>query len=76
MGRADFQSDPRLPQIYSQISGLADFFMNGKHGHYRQAFMEYLSHVYRGTINADSLEQLCKQTLSVLDEEYREHILR
>lgn len=52
------------------------FFMNGKHGHYRQAFMEYLLHVYRGTVNADSLEQLCKQTLSGLDEEYREHILR
>jgi nucleoside-diphosphate kinase len=55
LGRREFQADERLPQIYSEISGLADFFMNGERGRHRAAFVEYLTRIYTGTVDADTL---------------------
>lgn len=48
MGRAEFQADRRLRELYSQLGGLADFFMNGGRGRYREAFVEYLGRLYAG----------------------------
>jgi len=76
LGRLGFQSDERLPQIYSEISGLADFFMNGQRGRYREAFVEYLVRVYTGTVDADTLARLCRKTYAELDDEYRHHMAR
>jgi hypothetical protein len=76
MGRTDFQSHERLQQVYSQIAGQADFFMNGEAGRYREAFVEYLGRVYRGTADPDSLARLCKRSYADLDEAYRRHLLR
>jgi hypothetical protein len=76
LGRRDFQADDRLPQIYSEISGLADFFMNGRKGAYREAFLEYLARIYTGTVNADTLARLCRKGYSELDDEYRQHMAR
>ncbi len=76
MGRREFQADARLPEIYSQISGLADFFMNGQRGRYREAFVEYLVRIYTGTVDADTLWRLCKRSASELDDEYRRHMAR
>ena len=76
MGRRDFQTDDRLPQIYSEISGLADFFMNGLSGRYREAFLEYLDRVYTGTVQPDTLAKLCGRSHAELDAEYREHLAR
>jgi hypothetical protein len=74
LGRREFQADERLPQIYSQISGLADFFMNGQEGRYRDAFVEYLVRVYTGSAAADTLEKLCRRSHAELDEEFRRHL--
>lgn len=74
LGRREFQADERLPQIYSQISGLADFFMNGQQGRYRDAFVEYLVRVYTGSAAADTLEKLCRRSHADLDEEFRRHL--
>jgi len=76
MGRREFQADARLPEIYSQISGLADFFMNGQQGRYREAFVEYLVRIYTGTVDTETLWRLCKRSASELDEEYRRHMAR
>jgi len=76
LGRRDLQADERLPQIYSQISGLADFFINGQGGRYREAFLEYLERVYTGSVSPDSLAQLCRRTYPQLDDEYRRHLTR
>jgi hypothetical protein len=76
MGRRGFQSDERLPQIYSEISGLADFFMNGRHGRYREAFVAYLARVYTGTVDPDTLARLCHRSYAQLDDEYRQHMAR
>ena len=76
LGRTAFQSDDRLPQIYSEISGLADFFMNGRQAEYREAFVEYLTRIYTGTVDADTLSRLCRKSYAELDDEYRRHMSR
>ncbi|NBW95933.1 MAG: hypothetical protein EBR28_04165 [Planctomycetia bacterium] len=75
-GRSDLQADERLPAIYSQISGLADFFMNGEQGKYREAFVEYLVRIYTGTVSPDTLARLCGTTYADLDDAYRRHMAR
>lgn len=76
LGRRELQADDRLPQIYSQISGLADFFMHGEHGRYREAFVEYLARIYTGTVDPDTLPRLCGSSFADLDEAYRRHMAR
>lgn len=76
MGRREFQTDDRLPQIYSEIAGLADFFMNGASGRYREAFLEYVDRVYAGSVQPDTLARLCGRSHAELDEEYRDHLAR
>jgi hypothetical protein len=76
LGRRALQADERLPQIYSEISGLADFFMNGHRGRYREAFIEYLTRIYTGTVDADTLSRLCRKSYAALDDEYRRHMAR
>jgi hypothetical protein len=76
LGRTAFQTDDRLPQIYSEISGLADFFMNGRQASYREAFVEYLTRIYTGTVDADTLSRLCRKSYAELDDEYRRHMSR
>lgn len=74
LGRAAFQSRADLPPLYSQISGLADFFMTGLQGRYREAFVEYLARIYTGSVDSDTLARLCKTDYATLDEEYRRHL--
>ena len=74
LGRTAFQADTRLPQLYSQIAGLADFFMNGQRGRYREAFIEYLTRVYAGTADPETLSRLCRQKYADLDAAYRRHL--
>jgi hypothetical protein len=76
MGRRGFQADERLPQLYSQISGLADFFMTGREGRYREAFVDYLVRLYTGTVDPDTLARLCNTDYPTLDDEYRRHLSR
>lgn len=76
LGRRELQADDRLPQIYSQISGLADFFMNGEQGRHREAFVEYLVRIYTGTVDPDTLAKLCGSSFADLDDAYRRHMAR
>lgn len=74
LGRADFQAHPRLADLYSEIAGVADFLMNGRGGRYREAFVEYLSRVYSGTADPDTLARLCRTSYAELDADYRRHL--
>lgn len=76
LSRAEFQADARLPQLYDEIAGLADFFMNGDRGRYREAFVEYLTRVYAGTADPETLARLCKRSFAELDDDYRRHVSR
>ncbi len=74
LGREEFQAHDRLPDLYSQVAGLADFFMNGAEGRYRESFVEYLVRVYSGTADPETLARLCKRTSVQLDDAFRRHL--
>ena len=74
LGRSALQNEPELPKIYSQLSGLADFFMNGEGGRYRNAFIEYLVQLYRGTAEQETLWKLCRRSPEELDTEYKRYL--
>ena len=74
LGRRTLQNEPDLPKIYSQLSGLADFFINGERGRYRDAFVEYLVRLYRGTAEHETLWKLCKKSPEELGEAYKRYL--
>ena len=76
LGRAEFQADRRLPGLYDEAAGLADFLLNGGGGRHRDAFRGYLARVYAGTAEPDTLARLCGTTYAALDEAYRRHLSR
>lgn len=71
MGRVRFQGDERLPMLYSEISGLAEFFLCGRRGLRRAAFLEYVRRIYDGSVEPDSLAALCGASFEELDDDYR-----
>ena len=42
----------------------------------QQTFLEYLVQIYTGTVEADTLAKLCRQTYANLDTDYRRHLSR
>lgn len=74
LGREAFQAHDRLADLYDQCGGLADFFMNAHDGRYREAFVEYLTRVYSGTADPDTLPRLCRRSFAELDAAYREYM--
>jgi len=74
LGRTEFQGHDQVQALYSQVAGLADFFMHGRRGRYREAFVEYLARVYAGTADPDTLARLCRRPYADLDDEYRRHL--
>jgi hypothetical protein len=75
-GRNDLQHDPRLPKLYSESAGLANFFMHYRGGQYRQPFIDYLLAVYLGRANSKTLASLSGASYEQLDREYREYMKR
>jgi hypothetical protein len=76
LGRQDFQARERPQDLYAQVAGLADFFMNGADGRYRESFVEYLVRVYSGTADPDTLARLCKRSYADLDDACRRHLAK
>lgn len=78
MGQKAFQADPDISKNYSQISGLAHFFMHYEDGIYRDAFIAYLSDIYsdlpKVRASPRSLEQLTEVPFAKLDQQYRDYI--
>jgi hypothetical protein len=72
MGVEAVQHDPRIAMLYSQSSGLADFFMHDATGRYREPLVRYLVAIYGGRANAGTLSELVGKSYSALDREYRE----
>lgn len=76
LGRGAFQADPRIANIYAELGGLADFFMNGDRGRHREAFVAYVARIYDGTADPDTLARLCETSYADLDTAYRRHVSR
>jgi len=73
-GLAQMQADPRIGTLYSQMSGLAHFFIHSHEGRYRDALVRYLAAVYQGSQNPALLERLTGVPYAELDRQYREFI--
>jgi hypothetical protein len=71
-GMPRLQRDPRIARLYSQASGLADFFMHDKQGRYRDALVRYLDAVYSDRATTQTLSQLCGTSYATLDSQYRQ----
>ncbi|MEX2112787.1 MAG: hypothetical protein WD845_06345 [Pirellulales bacterium] len=76
LGMLDLQRDERLPRIYSQSSGLADFLMHDAGGRFREPLVEYLVAVYSGKADAKTLAELSGADYPTLDRQYAEFMSR
>lgn len=74
MGMRQFQDSKDIRKKYSQASGLAKFFMEYDGGKYRDALIEHISQIYRGSRRVQSLEELTGVPYKELDEQYRNFI--
>lgn len=79
LSKQDFQA-PDMTQLhgyYSQATGMVHFFLHFEEGIYRDAFIEYLAHVY-SPINrvrhGASVEDSTGVRLETLDEQYLEYL--
>jgi hypothetical protein len=80
MSRADIQSSDDIGRLYTQAAGYAHFLQDGADtkdagGKYREAFVDLLSAIYRGTDTAETLSQATTQPLAALDEQYRQFLI-
>jgi Protein of unknown function (DUF1570) len=74
LDKDDLQRYPELAKLYSQSAGMAAMLMDGESGHYREALVEYLSAVYAGRDNAQSLPEATGSSLTELDAAYRRYL--
>jgi hypothetical protein len=73
-GMEQLQKDRRIATIYSQAAGQANFLVYYNGGRYRDALVTYLTAVYSGHDNADTLAKLTGTGYDDLDRQYREFI--
>ncbi|HEV2968907.1 MAG TPA: hypothetical protein VGY55_02885 [Pirellulales bacterium] len=72
--RDAIQHDPRLPKLYSEASGLANFLIHFRSGRYRQPLIDYLIAVYSGRAEPDTLAKLTGASYEQLDQQYRDYM--
>jgi len=72
--RDDLQHDSRLPKLYSESAGLANFLMHYRGDKYRQPLLEYLVAVYTNHANDRTLAKVTGGSYDQLDREYREYM--
>ena len=68
------QKDPRIGTLYSQAAGLTHFLIYYDGGRYRDALVSYLSAVYSGRDDHDTLAKLTGTDYGELDKQYREFL--
>lgn len=74
LGKDDLQRYGELAKLYSQSAGLAAFLMDGEEGRHREPLVVYLSAVYAGRDNADSLSDATGKSTAELDAAYRGYL--
>jgi hypothetical protein len=71
-GMEDVLHHERIATLYSQAAGLAQFLVHYDGGRYRDALVAYLSAVYSGRDNPNTLAQLTGTSYAELDRQYRQ----
>ncbi len=73
-GMEKLQKDPRIATLYSQAAGLTHFLIYYDEARYRDALVSYLSAVYAGHDNHDTLARITGTSYGDLDKQYREFL--
>ncbi len=73
-GMDKIQQHEKIAVLYSQFAGLTYFLIHGEEGRYREALAAYLSAVYAGRDDPNTLAQLVGVGYSELDKQYRQFI--
>ena len=73
-GSEKLQKDPRICTLYSQAAGMTHFLIYYDGGRYRDALVSYLSAVYTGRDDHDTLSKLTGASYANLDKQYREFL--
>ncbi len=73
-GMEKLQKDPRIATLYSQAAGLTHFLIYYDDARYRDALVSYLSAVYSGRDNHETLARLTAASYGELDKQYREFL--
>lgn len=70
-GMEKLQKDPRIRTLYSQAAGMTHFLIYYDGGRYRDAMVAYLSAVYSGRDDRDTLTKLTGTEYGEMDSQYR-----
>ncbi len=74
LGMEAMQHHERVGTLYSQAAGLTCFLIHYDGGRYRDALVAYLSAVYNGRDNPNTLAQLTGTPYADLDRQYRDFL--
>ncbi|MDO4574690.1 MAG: hypothetical protein Q4D98_05690 [Planctomycetia bacterium] len=74
MTTEQFQSFPKLGDLYSESAGWMNFFIFHEDGKYRDAIAQVLLDVYTGKNTFDTIPRYTGRSYEKLEEEYREFI--
>lgn len=74
LGKDGLQQYPELAKLYSQSAGLAAMLMDGAGGRYREPLVKYLTAVYAGRDDDNSLSEATGASTEELDATYREYL--
>ncbi|HUG66711.1 MAG TPA: DUF1570 domain-containing protein [Pirellulaceae bacterium] len=70
LGREDLQRHQDIRHIYTQAAGLAHFLMDGTNRKYRQALVDFITLLYLGRAQPNTLASRCGVDLEMLDNSY------
>ena len=73
-GMEKIQQHEKIGVLYSQFAGLTYFLIHGEEGRYRDALAAYLTAVYSGRDDPNTLAQLTGASYAELDKQYRQFI--
>ncbi len=73
-GTEKIQTSPVIGKLYSQAAGLTHFLIHYDGGRYRDALIAYLTAIYTGRDQPDTLVKLTGTSFADLDKQYREFI--
>ncbi|MCA9239523.1 MAG: DUF1570 domain-containing protein [Planctomycetales bacterium] len=74
LGKPDLQRRQDLPQLYSQMAGLATYLIQGEQGALREPLVAHLKALYSGRAREDDLFQRIGRSAAELDKGYREFL--
>ncbi len=75
LGREELQRHKDIRRIYTQSAGLSHFLMDGADGKYRKSLIDFITLLYLGRSQPETLAARCGVDLKALDAEYQEFLI-